>query len=522
MEKLLEAKSKGKQRLQKDEIAVDREFRELQGSHTVKNQIKKAVNNSYKGISKDKDKSDYSVVEKVIDQKTERLFGKWEKNGVISKINGCISAGKEANVYHATAPDGKELAIKIYKVETMVFRDREEYIEGEHRFRRGYQRTNPIKLIKVWAEKEYRNLKRIRAAGIFCPVPLIIKENLIVMEFVGQNAKAAPRLKDVRMTQKQHSQVYLDMIDLVKTLWAKCNLVHGDLSPYNMLLEGDRLIMIDVSQSVGDDHPLALEFLKRDLRNLNHYYGQHGVQTFHLRDLFEYVRDKKLQAKEEKDSRLGSMMANSLKYRESEDDEQAFLMTNMPASLAEIPPEKLEQTLAMFKGDWNLVARAFGLTMAIDKDKVDEKDADEGQDGDEEEDGDEEGEEEEEEEDSESEEVADSLVITVEDVKKHKVEGQDGEEEDDMPEIVDDEIVNVKAIPIEATFQGALRYMDESLVQIEELVPEEEEEKKARVDPFEGMTKQERKKKVKEENRVKRQNKMPKKEKKRLLKKSKH
>jgi serine/threonine-protein kinase RIO1 len=41
--------------------------------------------------------------------------------------------------------------------------------------------------------------------------------------------------------------------------------------------------LIDVSQSVGDDHPLAIEFLKRDLRNLNHYYRQQGVETFRPR-----------------------------------------------------------------------------------------------------------------------------------------------------------------------------------------------------------------------------------------------
>lgn len=115
------------------------EFQTLGGSHRVKNEIKKVIHKSYMGTKRDRDKSDHSVVEKVIDKKTEALFKRWEKNGVIQEINGCISAGKEANVYHAVAPGGKELAIKIYKVETMVFREREDYIQGEHRFRKGIQ-----------------------------------------------------------------------------------------------------------------------------------------------------------------------------------------------------------------------------------------------------------------------------------------------------------------------------------------------------------------------------------------------
>lgn len=506
MEKLLETKSK--LRLEKDEVALEREFKNLQGSHSVKNQIKQAVNISYKGISKDKDKSDFSVVEKVIDQKTERLFAKWEKNGVISKIQGCISTGKEANVYHALSPDGKELAIKIYKVETMVFRDREEYIEGEHRFKKGYQRTNPYKLIKVWAEKEFRNLKRIKAAGLFCPTPLIIRENLIVMEFVGKNGKAAPRLKDVKMNQKQHSQAYLDLIELVKTLWQKCNLVHGDLSPYNVLFENDCLILIDVSQSVGDDHPLALEFLKRDLRNLNHYYRQQGVQTFHLRDLFDYVRNKKLSDPTEKTTRIEQMMSKAVSHQETEEEELAFLLTEIPKSLAEIPPDELEKVLDRCKGDWEMVAREYGL-----EDRFSEE---EDNSGEEEDDDESSGEE-------ENEDLIEEPIVRLEENLGDDDKKETTEDIDENPDIADIPVeTNQKSLQIEATFDGPLKFMDESLVVVPELTPAEEEEKKARVDPFEGMSKQERKKKVKEENRVRRQNKMPKKEKKRLIKKSKH
>ena len=73
-----------------------------------------------------------------------------------------MSTGKEANVYHAFAPlKAKEFAIKIYKTSILIFKDREKYVEGEFRFRRGHCKSNPRKMVKMWAEKEFRNLKRI-------------------------------------------------------------------------------------------------------------------------------------------------------------------------------------------------------------------------------------------------------------------------------------------------------------------------------------------------------------------------
>lgn len=172
-------------------------FENLQGSHKVGNEIKSSIKISYSKKSKNRDKSDFSTVEKVIDAKTEQLLEKWKTQHFLSSVNGCISAGKEANVYHADTGSfmeryGQDLAIKIYKVETMVFRDREDYINGEHRFRKGHCRTNPRKLIKLWAEKEFRNLKRMFEKNLPVPEPLKITNNVLLMEFVGEKSVAAP------------------------------------------------------------------------------------------------------------------------------------------------------------------------------------------------------------------------------------------------------------------------------------------------------------------------------------------
>ena len=66
---------------------------------------------------------------------------------------------------------------------------------GDFRFRAGYCKSNPRKMVKLWAEKEFRNLARLRAAGVRCPAPVHLRAHVLVMEFVGSDGVAAPRLK---------------------------------------------------------------------------------------------------------------------------------------------------------------------------------------------------------------------------------------------------------------------------------------------------------------------------------------
>ncbi|CAB5375751.1 unnamed protein product [Rhizophagus irregularis] len=92
--------------------------------------------------------------------------------------------GKEANVYHAITEDGNHRAIKVYETSILVFKDRDRYVTGEFGFRHGYSKHNPRKMVKLWAEKEMRNLKRLWQAGIPCPEPLVLGLHALVMIFL--------------------------------------------------------------------------------------------------------------------------------------------------------------------------------------------------------------------------------------------------------------------------------------------------------------------------------------------------
>lgn len=79
------------------------------------------------------DKSDRATVEQAIDPRTRMVLFKMLNRGLFHEIHGCISTGKEANVYQASVEGGQELAIKIYKTSILVFKDRDRYVSGDFR-----------------------------------------------------------------------------------------------------------------------------------------------------------------------------------------------------------------------------------------------------------------------------------------------------------------------------------------------------------------------------------------------------
>mmetsp|Transcript_11101 Transcript_11101/g.28673 ORF Transcript_11101/g.28673 Transcript_11101/m.28673 type:complete len:245 (+) Transcript_11101:10-744(+) len=106
-----------------------------------------------------------ATTDQVLDPRTRMILFKMMNTGSIESINGCVSTGKEANVYHAFGPEC-ELAVKVYKTSILIFKDRDRYVSGEFRFRHGYCKSNPRKMVKMWAEKEMRNYRRLHLAKV--------------------------------------------------------------------------------------------------------------------------------------------------------------------------------------------------------------------------------------------------------------------------------------------------------------------------------------------------------------------
>lgn len=245
---------------------------------------------------RDKDKADRATNELVLDQRTRMILLQMINRGVVSEIHGAISTGKEANVYGAVLhpEDGSEpvqRAIKIYKTAILVFKDREKYITGEHRFKGGSEKGNNRKMVKLWAEKEFRNLRRIHTAGIACPDPISLKLHVMVMSFLGDNKGwAYPKLRDAPVANDDEwKDLYIQLLGIMRRMYQVCKLVHADLSEYNILYHNKRLYMIDVSQSVEHDHPRSLEFLRMDIKNVGDYFRRQGVDILADRTVFNFI-----------------------------------------------------------------------------------------------------------------------------------------------------------------------------------------------------------------------------------------
>jgi RIO kinase 1 len=145
-------------------------------------------------------------------------------------------------------------------------------------------------MVKVWAEKEMRNYRRIHQAGIPCPAPIFLKAHVLLMEFLGTNGWPSPRLKDATLSEKHMREAYVQTVLIMRHLYQRCKLVHGDFSEYNLLWHNNQVYVIDVSQSVETDHPSALDFLRKDASNVNDYFSKVGkLDVMTTRQLFEFI-----------------------------------------------------------------------------------------------------------------------------------------------------------------------------------------------------------------------------------------
>jgi RIO kinase 1 len=220
--------------------------------------------------------SDRAVLEEVFDRSTLMVVYEFMNKGTINEIHGVVRAGKESRVYWAKDRDEKELAVKIYLVVSSEFRKGlVKYIEGDPRFKGVKHDTRS--LIFAWAQKEFKNLELASRARIRVPKPIAVKNNVLIMEFIGENGTSAPSLKE--RTPKNPEKIYETLLTYMERLHRKAELVHGDLSEYNIMIWKGKAVLFDMSQAVPLVHPMANDLLRRDLTNLNKYFSRLGVKV---------------------------------------------------------------------------------------------------------------------------------------------------------------------------------------------------------------------------------------------------
>eukprot|EP01125_Pyxidicula_operculata_P000112 TRINITY_DN1016_c0_g1_i4.p1 TRINITY_DN1016_c0_g1~~TRINITY_DN1016_c0_g1_i4.p1 ORF type:complete len:442 (-),score=85.56 TRINITY_DN1016_c0_g1_i4:180-1505(-) len=279
---------------------------------------------------------------------------KLQNQNVLEKLGGCISQGKEALIYHAFGgnakiPDvvlhpGAEYAVKVYKTTKVEFRDREKYIEGEWRFRYDTQSAvnSPKKMMKLWAEKEIRNLKRLRRCGIACPEPILQKGHILLLSFIGKEGFPAPQLEQVKVSQDEYQDLYWQCISMMRDMYQKGGIIHSDLSPYNLLVYKSKLHVIDLAQGVSPDHPSAMDFLRRDCSNMTKFFKSRGVErTASIRQLFEYVTCESITDESLLMNKMKNIQTREL-TNEEQVEEQVWMNTTIPRSLKHLDPYSIK------------------------------------------------------------------------------------------------------------------------------------------------------------------------------------
>lgn len=213
--------------------------------------------------------------ENVFDHQTKKALMKLSDRNVLKKLYGTIESGKESRVFLADTKEGERVLVKIYMNQAGSFRDMYKYLRGDKRFRN--LKKDRRSVINEWCKKEYRNLNK--AADIVnCPETVAYQKNILVMKFIGRKFSPFPKLKEVGLENPQIG--YKNVINGIERLWKEKEIVHGDLSEYNILVTDEpKLVWIDFSQGVHKSHPEASELLKRDIENVADFFERRGADT---------------------------------------------------------------------------------------------------------------------------------------------------------------------------------------------------------------------------------------------------
>ena len=234
-----------------------------------------------------KDTNDRKSYDEVFDRQNLMRIYKLFTDGVIDRLDFPISTGKEGNIFRASTPKDELVAVKIYRTSTSTFGDMAKYVVGDPRFRGLTGRKR--KLIYAWANKEFMNLKLFQNAGVRVPRPIMHVANIVIMEYVGDAVAPAKEMRNVRLEEPE--AVARKILGYVKLAYRKVELVHSDLSEFNVLMLGDDPVIIDVGQAVVLGHPQAEEWLERDVKNMVRFFRKYDVKLDAAEELKE-IRKK--------------------------------------------------------------------------------------------------------------------------------------------------------------------------------------------------------------------------------------
>jgi RIO kinase 1 len=211
--------------------------------------------------------------------------------GLITRIHAKLTSGKEGTVYCCRAHPSvnkKFLAAKVYrehaessyKWDPTYFQGRERVLKAQV-IRAVQARSAFGKDVAagLWVAAEFESLKKMAFHGISVPKPIAMSQHAILMDYIGNGAGPAPHLDSLAPDSTIARVTYERILGDVERLLAH-DLVHGDLSPYNILIWKEQPWIIDVPQAVDARfNESAFELLRRDVERVCTFFAEHRIQS---------------------------------------------------------------------------------------------------------------------------------------------------------------------------------------------------------------------------------------------------
>ena len=212
------------------------------------------------------------------------------EEGMVNRVLGVVKSGKEATVYRCSGGpqlDRPLLAAKVYhEAGHRTFDQSGQYEQGRWVGSRTVRAAIAAKKelgrqyqSALWVEHEFETLSNLGYAGADVPEVFACTERAILMEFVGDEDGAAPLLQHAGISEAQAAQMF-DRVLWNIELWLRENVIHGDLSPFNILYHDGRLIVIDFPQPVDPrTNTSARALLERDISRVTAFFARYGVEA---------------------------------------------------------------------------------------------------------------------------------------------------------------------------------------------------------------------------------------------------
>jgi len=202
------------------------------------------------------------------------------KGNILEAFGKPLGIGKEADVYGALTPDNRRVAVKFHRLGRTSFRQtrrKRDYVAERYHISWLYQS-------RLAAKKEFQALKLLYSAGVAVPEPIRHNRHAIVMGMI--DGAELYRYKEITKPK----QVFMEILENVRTAYLTAGVIHADLSEYNVILQPDmHVLIIDWPQYITKNHPNAKELLSRDLRNILTFFRKKQLLNADFNDIIDYI-----------------------------------------------------------------------------------------------------------------------------------------------------------------------------------------------------------------------------------------